>query len=55
MVMDKSGRQALRRRIRLGRRNADQVEVLGGLVPGERVITSDYTGLEKVDRVDLTR
>lgn len=55
MVADKSGRHALRRRIRLGRRNADQVEVLSGLIPGERVITSDYTGFEKVDRVDLTR
>lgn len=55
MVVDKSGRHALRRRIHLGRRNADQVEVLSGLIPGERVITSDYTGFEKVDRVDLTR
>ena len=54
MVVDKSGRHALRRRIRLGRRNADQVEVLSGLGPGERVITSDYTGFEKVDHVNLT-
>jgi len=54
MVVDKSGRHALRRRIRLGRRNADQVEVLSGLGPGERVITSDYAGFEKVDRVNLT-
>jgi len=54
MVVDASGRHAERRRIHLGRRNADQVEVLSGLRPGERVITSDYTGFEKVDRVELT-
>ena len=54
MVVDASGRHAQRRRIRLGRRNSDQVEVLSGLRPGERVITSDYTGFEKVDRVELT-
>ncbi len=52
-VVEPNGRRADRRRIKLGRRNADQVEVLAGLKPGDRVITSDYTGLEKVDRVDL--
>ncbi|HEY3889851.1 MAG TPA: hypothetical protein VGL73_14835, partial [Caulobacteraceae bacterium] len=53
-VVEPNGRRADRRRIRIGRRNADQVEVLAGLKPGERVITSDYTGFEKIDRVDLT-
>jgi HlyD family secretion protein len=53
-VVEPNGRRADRRRIRIGRRNADQVEVLAGLKPGERVITSDYTGFEKLDRVDLT-
>ena len=33
----------------------DAVPVLSGLKAGERVITSDYTGFEKVDRVDLAR
>ena len=37
----------------IGRRNVEQVEVLEGLKPGERVITSDYTGFEKVERVVL--
>jgi HlyD family secretion protein len=55
MVVDPGGRRAERRRVKLGRRNADQVEVLSGLRPGERVITSDYTGFEKVDRVELTQ
>jgi len=54
MVVDPGGRHADKRRIRLGRRNAEQVEVLAGLKAGERVITSDYTGLEKVERITLT-
>ncbi|HEY3949383.1 efflux RND transporter periplasmic adaptor subunit [Phenylobacterium sp.] len=55
MVTNAAGTQADRRRVRIGRRSAEQVEVLGGLRPGERVITSDYSGFEKVDRVVLTR
>ena len=47
-------RRAEKRRIRIGRRNNEQVEVLAGLKPGERVITSDYTGYEKVEQVVLT-
>ncbi len=55
MVADPSGRRAERRPIRIGRRSAGQVEVLAGLKPGERVITSDYTGFEKVDRIVLAK
>jgi HlyD family secretion protein len=55
MVMGADGRRADKRRIRTGRRNAEQVEVLAGLKAGERVITSDYTGFEKVERVVLTK
>jgi HlyD family secretion protein len=54
MVADGSGRHADKRRIKVGRRTSEQVEVLSGLRPGERVITSDYTGFEKVDRVVIT-
>ena len=54
-VLDPEGRSAHRRRIRIGRRNAEQVEVLSGLEPGERVITSDYEGLERIERIDLQR
>jgi HlyD family secretion protein len=46
---------AHRRRIGIGRRNAEQLEILSGLSEGDEVITSDYTGLERIDRVDLTR
>ncbi len=44
-----------RRRIKIGRRNSEQVEVVSGLAAGERVITSDYTGYERIDRIVLTR
>ena len=54
-VVSSDGRHADRRRIKIGRRNSEQVEVLAGLRPGERVITSDYQGLEKIDRVDLKK
>lgn len=52
-VLSRDGRSARRRRIRIGRRSAEQVEVLSGLAPGERVITSDYSGLDHIDRIDL--
>ncbi|MDB5497647.1 MAG: transporter permease [Phenylobacterium sp.] len=55
MVADAGGSHADRRRVKIGRRSAEQVEVLWGLKPGERVITSDYTGFEKVDRVVLAK
>jgi HlyD family secretion protein len=45
----------VRRNVRLGRRNADYIEVLDGLDPGERVITSPYTGFAERDRLDLDR
>ena len=51
-VVDKSGDSATRRAIQLGRRNSDFIEVLGGLKPGERVITSSYSGL--TDKTHLT-
>lgn len=55
MVADANGTHAERRRVRIGRRSAEQVEVLAGLRAGERVITSDYTGFEKVDRIILEK
>jgi HlyD family secretion protein len=52
-VLAKDGQSALRRTIKIGRRNDEQVEVLSGLAAGERAIISDYTGLERIDRIDL--
>ena len=50
-VVDRSGNSATKRPIQLGRRNNDFIEVLGGLKPGERVITSSYSGLVDKDRL----
>jgi len=41
-VLDKSGKKAYRRNIRIGRQNPQYYEVLEGMEPGERVITSGY-------------
>ena len=41
-VLDKSGKKAYRRNIRIGRQNPQYYEVLEGLEPGERVITNGY-------------
>src|SRR4030095_5634049 len=44
-VVDKGGDSATKRPIQVGRKNADFIEVLGGVKPGEKVITSSYSGL----------
>jgi HlyD family secretion protein len=50
-VVDKSGKGATKREVQLGRHNSDFVEVLGGLKPGERVLTSSYSGLADKDHL----
>jgi HlyD family secretion protein len=52
-VVSPDGGSAEKREVRLGRRNSQFVEVLDGLQPGERVITSPYTGLTDKDRLDI--
>ena len=47
------GTEAVKRNVRLGRRNTDFIEVLDGLEPGERVITSPYTSYVGMDRLTL--
>ena len=54
-VVSADGRSAHRRTIKPGRRNAEQLEVLENLAPGDRVIISDYSSLERIERVDLTQ
>jgi HlyD family secretion protein len=54
-VVTPDGKTAQRRRIKVGRRTTEQLEIIGGLAVGEKVITSDYTGLDQVDRVSLTQ
>jgi HlyD family secretion protein len=54
-VVASDGRSAERRQIKAGRRTSEQLEILSGLNVGEQVITSDYTGLDKFDRIVLTQ
>jgi HlyD family secretion protein len=52
-VVDESGTVATRRKIRLGRQNPQVYEVLEGLEPGERVITSSYENFGNMERLVL--
>jgi HlyD family secretion protein len=52
-VLEPDGKSALKREIRLGRQNPDMFEVLGGLRPGERVITSSYDNFGDNERLVL--
>jgi HlyD family secretion protein len=54
-VVTQDGGEAVKRPVRLGRRNADFIEVLDGLQPGEKVLTSPYTGFADKDRLDLQK
>lgn len=52
-VVAPDGSEAVRRTVRLGRRNTEYIEVLDGLEPGEKVITSPYTSYTNMDRLAL--
>lgn len=54
-VLTADGRFAVRRNIRVGRRNSGQVEVAAGLAPGERVIVSSYAGFREAPRLQMVR
>ena len=52
-VVDESENIATKRKIRLGRQNPQVFEVLEGLGPGDRVITSSYESFGNMDRLVL--
>lgn len=52
-VLDKSGKTALKRNIKIGSKNPTYFEVLEGLQPGEKVITSGYELFGDNDRLIL--
>jgi len=52
-VVSPDGSRAIKRNVRLGRRNVRFIEVIDGLEPGERVITSPYTNYLDMDRLEL--
>lgn len=52
-VVDPSSSFALRRPIKIGRQNTEYFEVIEGLEPGERVITSSYENYLNVEKLVL--
>ncbi len=52
-VVNQSGSEAVKRNISLGRQNPDYFEVLSGLKPGDKVITSSYDNFGDVDKLIL--
>lgn len=52
-VVSTDGGEAIKRSVKLGRRNTNFIEVLDGLEPGEKVITSPYTSFVGMDRLNL--
>ena len=52
-VVAPDGSKAVKRSVRLGRRNVRFIEVVDGLEPGEMVITSPYTNYLDMDRLEL--
>lgn len=51
-VLDPSGGKARRRAIKVGRRNPETVEILSGLRPGERIVTSNTSAI-KGDTINI--
>ncbi len=52
-VVSEDGSAAVKRNVRLGRRNSRFIEVIDGLEIGEHVITSPYTSFVDMDRLKL--
>ena len=54
-VLNETGTSAFKRQIRLGRQNPHVFEVLEGLEPREKVITSNYEGFGDMDELILKK
>jgi len=52
-VLELAGDTAVRRDIRLGKKNQNYFEVLGGLSVGDQVITSNYGNFDKAQQLNL--
>ncbi|MBQ3734939.1 MAG: HlyD family efflux transporter periplasmic adaptor subunit [Bacteroidales bacterium] len=52
-VVSPDGKRAVKREIRIGRQNPQYYEVLEGLEPGERVITSSYDGYGEAEVLEI--
>ena len=54
-LVSKDGRTAQRTSVHLGRQNPRQVEVLDGLRPGDRIITSGYDTYNETEELQFTQ
>jgi len=54
-VLAPDGRSAVKRAVRLGRRNPQFVEIVDGLSANEKVIVSGYEAFQKMDRVEFEK
>jgi len=54
-VLDKSGKSAYKRNIKIGRQNPLFYEVLEGLKPGEKVVTSSYDNFGKAEELIIKK
>lgn len=52
-VVDSNEKEALKRLIRIGKQNSKFYEVLEGLKPGEKIITSNYDNFGNAERIIL--
>ena len=52
-VLAPDGKTAVRRDVRLGRRNSRFIEVQSGLAVGEKIVTSPYTAFLDTDRLQI--
>ena len=54
-VVNVDGKTASRRRIEIGRKNPDRIEVLSGLTVDDIIITSSYDAYRDRDRITLSK
>jgi len=54
-VLDSDGKSATKCDVQIGRQNTDVYEVLGGVRPGDRVITSSYETFAQYDKIILKK
>lgn len=54
-ILSEDGKTAFKKDIQLGRQNPDYFEVLKGLKPGDKVITSSYENYEKIQELVLKK
>ena len=52
-ILDKSGDFAIKKNIRINRSNSEMYEIISGLSPGDRVITSSYDNFGDKDKLIL--